>query len=149
MNNNPLFIFIQILYSFFFSDQIAIHKEIKKFDYYFTSFFICSFVLSINIFEALAWSSHLPSLTGSEKNKKSRTRRDFEALNKGAISAGLVNEKGQYAYRATHDARRPIDDDVTANRKPGKSKIPDMTFGMPVRPSTPIYEVRIYLNSRS
>lgn len=102
---------------------------------------ICMNVKEGGVRDSLTWSSHLPSLTGSGKNKKSRTRRDFEALNKGAISAGLVNEKGQYAFRATHDARRPIDDDVTANRKPGKTKIPDMTFGMPVRPSTPIYEV--------
>ncbi|XP_032652694.2 cilia- and flagella-associated protein 77-like [Chelonoidis abingdonii] len=66
--------------------------------------------------------------------------RDFVAMNRGAVVAGLVTTKEHYRYRQTHDIRRPEDDKRHFKRDP--PRLPDaMTYGMPPRPSTPIIDV--------
>ncbi|XP_078497664.1 cilia- and flagella-associated protein 77 [Lissotriton helveticus] len=65
--------------------------------------------------------------------------RDFIALNQDAISEGLVKPIEHYYYRKTHDRQRCIDKGPPTFRT--FPLPPDMTFGIPVRPSTPIYDV--------
>ncbi|XP_053882549.1 cilia- and flagella-associated protein 77-like [Malaclemys terrapin pileata] len=66
--------------------------------------------------------------------------RDFVAMNRGAVIAGLVTTKEHYRYRQIHDIRRPEDDERHFKRDP--PRLPDaMTYGMPARPSTPIIDV--------
>lgn len=66
--------------------------------------------------------------------------RDFIALNKGAVSYGLVSAKEQANYRATHDVRRRATEEdkkkILTRRIP-----PDMTFGISTRPSTPVFDL--------
>ncbi|XP_069465410.1 cilia- and flagella-associated protein 77 [Ambystoma mexicanum] len=65
--------------------------------------------------------------------------RDFLALNQQAISAGLVKPIEHKHYRKTHDVQRFADKDPP--KFPTFHLPPDMTFGIPVRPSTPMYDV--------
>uniref|UniRef100_A0A8C3PCI3 Cilia- and flagella-associated protein 77 n=1 Tax=Chrysemys picta bellii TaxID=8478 RepID=A0A8C3PCI3_CHRPI len=56
--------------------------------------------------------------------------RDFVAMNRGAVIAGLVTTKEHYQYRQIHDIRRPEDDERHFKRDP--PRLPDaMTYGMP------------------
>ncbi|XP_048415097.1 cilia- and flagella-associated protein 77 [Stegostoma tigrinum] len=74
------------------------------------------------------------------KPKKQETlhklRRDFAALNKAAIKAGLVTPREIYQFRATHDIGI-LGKEV--EKKEGM--LPEITFGMPVRPSTPMFDL--------
>lgn len=72
-------------------------------------------------------------------NPKTITGRDFMALNKVTVSAGLVTAKENYDFRATHDIRRkpPAEERRAVNRR----LPPSMVFGVPTRPCTPIYDI--------
>ncbi|XP_074853276.1 cilia- and flagella-associated protein 77-like [Carettochelys insculpta] len=66
--------------------------------------------------------------------------RDFIAMNRGAVLAGLVTTKEHALYRQTHDIRCPEDDERHFKRDP--PRLPDaMSYGRPPRPSTPIVDV--------
>uniref|UniRef100_A0A8C8SWW7 Cilia and flagella associated protein 77 n=1 Tax=Pelusios castaneus TaxID=367368 RepID=A0A8C8SWW7_9SAUR len=72
--------------------------------------------------------------------KAPRLPRDFIAMNRRAVIAGLVTTKEHHRYRQTHDIRRPEDDERHFKRDP--PRLPDaMMYGMPARPSTPIIDV--------
>ncbi|XP_025111802.1 cilia- and flagella-associated protein 77-like isoform X2 [Pomacea canaliculata] len=64
--------------------------------------------------------------------------RDFKTLNQCALSAGLVTTNEHFDYRANHDIRCKPKDQI----KKGYRRFPPwMVFGMPSRPSTPIFEI--------
>ncbi|XP_043576271.1 cilia- and flagella-associated protein 77 [Chiloscyllium plagiosum] len=65
-----------------------------------------------------------------------KLRRDFAALNKAAIKAGLITPREIYQFRATHDIG-------VLGKKVEKKEgmLPEITFGMPVRPSTPMFDL--------
>ncbi|KAJ8379721.1 hypothetical protein SKAU_G00004990, partial [Synaphobranchus kaupii] len=66
--------------------------------------------------------------------------KDFVALNREGVKSGLVTAKEHYQYRATHDIRRLTPSKAGA-RLAAPPKIPDITFGVPTRPSTPICDL--------
>lgn len=82
--------------------------------------------------EALSgWSPSGPlmPITGHTERKPER---DFIALNKACIGAGLVTASDQFQYRATHDVRRRISDEEKSKSK--VKRIPaSMTFGISTR----------------
>ena len=64
--------------------------------------------------------------------KDSLPDRDFMALNRSAVQAGLTTAPQQYQFRATHDFRRKIQTDD------GKQKVtrrlpPTMVYGISTR----------------
>ncbi|XP_077986642.1 cilia- and flagella-associated protein 77-like [Glandiceps talaboti] len=72
--------------------------------------------------------------------KEKKQDRDFIALNKAAVSAGLVYAPEQYQYRATHDVRRQVTEEE--KNKVRTRRIPaSMTFGVSTRPSTPVFDL--------
>jgi len=72
--------------------------------------------------------------------KEKRPDRDFIALNKACVGAGLVTAQEQFEYRATHDVRRRVTDEEKNKTK--LKRIPaSMTFGVSTRPSTPVFDL--------
>ncbi|KAL8562996.1 hypothetical protein ACOMHN_004688 [Nucella lapillus] len=69
---------------------------------------------------------------------KAELGRDFIALNRAAVSAGLASPREYYDYRTIHDIRlKPPPDRLTHT-----TKFPaNMVFGKPPRPSTPIFDL--------
>ncbi|XP_076455137.1 cilia- and flagella-associated protein 77-like isoform X2 [Babylonia areolata] len=67
--------------------------------------------------------------------------RDFMALNRSAVSAGLVTAKENFDFRATHDIRRKPSATETGKKSRTRRLPPSMVFGLPTRPSTPIYDL--------
>lgn len=83
------------------------------------------------------WGGGHTSLPFDRKDKKQQER-DFMALNRSAVSSGLVTAKENFDFRATHDIRRkPITEQKSRTRR----LPPSMVFGLPTRPSTPIYDL--------
>jgi len=74
-----------------------------------------------------------------DRPSKQATGRDFMALNRSAVSAGLVTSKENYDYRATHDIR--LKPPATEQKARTRRLPPSMVFGLPTRPSTPIYDL--------
>jgi len=79
-------------------------------------------------------------------HKQQGYQKDFIALNRDAAVAGLVSADQQTEYRTTHEVlrSRPICRSAKDNRtlKNPKKMAPDfMTFGVPTRPSTPVYDL--------
>lgn len=67
--------------------------------------------------------------------------RDYSALNKAALEAGLTTAKEQSRYRTIQDIKKKVFiRDVSPGKKPLKFA-DDMVFGTANRPSTPIVEV--------
>ncbi|XP_070582073.1 cilia- and flagella-associated protein 77-like [Ptychodera flava] len=88
--------------------------------------------------EAVSGWTGLSSLPILRKEKKQD--RDFIALNKAAVNAGLVSAPEQYQYRATHDVRRRVSEEE--KNKVRTRRIPaSMTFGVSTRPSTPVFDL--------
>lgn len=89
------------------------------------------------------------------KDSKSREERyklvkDYIALNKAAAKSGCVTAKQNDHFRALNDIRKRVKiggesgNSSTIDNGFHRSKTsfpPDMTFGMPNRPSTPVNEV--------
>ncbi|XP_002735038.1 cilia- and flagella-associated protein 77-like [Saccoglossus kowalevskii] len=72
--------------------------------------------------------------------KEQKRDRDFVALNKAAVTAGLVSAPEQYQYRATHDVRRRVTEEEQS--KVRTRRIPaSMTYGVSTRPSTPVFDL--------
>ncbi|GFO31058.1 cilia- and flagella-associated protein 77 [Plakobranchus ocellatus] len=79
---------------------------------------------------------------GGATKTKSATERDFMYLNRAAIAGGLVKAPENSDYRATHDARRlPFDKREMASKMRSRRLPPTMVFGIPSRPSTPIFDL--------
>ena len=73
------------------------------------------------------------------QSKRSKPDRDFKKLNKMSIKDKACNARDMYQFRQTHDARMK-----EASGFPQKNnKLPpeEFTYGMPLRPSTPIRDV--------
>ncbi|XP_076436208.1 cilia- and flagella-associated protein 77-like [Babylonia areolata] len=76
--------------------------------------------------------------TKDKPDKKKRLGRNFMALNRAAVSAGMVTAPENYDYRTTHDIRLKHAPDIlhqTTKFPPG------MAFGLPPRPSTPMFDL--------
>ncbi|XP_005100720.1 cilia- and flagella-associated protein 77 isoform X2 [Aplysia californica] len=84
--------------------------------------------------------TYLPK--GGATKSKSATERDFMSLNRASIAAGLVKAPENSDYRATHDIRRlPFDQKEMAGKMRSRRLPPTMVFGIPSRPSTPIFDL--------
>ncbi|KAK7466006.1 hypothetical protein BaRGS_00030875 [Batillaria attramentaria] len=84
------------------------------------------------------WGGGLSSLPINKKDKL--PGRDFKAINRAAVSAGLMTAQEHYDYRCTHDIRcKPAAQEKTKGRT--RRLPPSMVFGLPTRPSTPIYDL--------
>ncbi|XP_078406119.1 cilia- and flagella-associated protein 77 [Cetorhinus maximus] len=71
-----------------------------------------------------------------QQEKLQKLKRDFAALNKAAIKAGLVTSREIQQFRATND--------IGSLRKKAEKKdrkLPEITFGMPTRTSTPMFDL--------
>lgn len=90
--------------------------------------------------EALHGWPTLKTTTLPFKRKEKTSQRDFMALNRAAVSAGLVSASGQYEFRATHDVRRKAESE-DKNRFRTRRIPPSMVFGISTRPSTPIFDL--------
>ncbi|XP_051836213.1 cilia- and flagella-associated protein 77 [Antechinus flavipes] len=66
--------------------------------------------------------------------------RDFIAMNRGAIKAGLVTAKEHFLYRQLNDIRRS-DQDERRFKKDLSYVPPDITYGNQARPSTPFFDL--------
>mmetsp|Transcript_19346 Transcript_19346/g.19332 ORF Transcript_19346/g.19332 Transcript_19346/m.19332 type:complete len:148 (+) Transcript_19346:213-656(+) len=60
--------------------------------------------------------------------------RDFKKLNAMSVTGGFTKASDQRTFRKTLDPRIQL----TAGRRPKELQIPDIVFGQPNRPSTPI-----------
>ncbi|KXJ18672.1 cilia- and flagella-associated protein 77 [Exaiptasia diaphana] len=89
--------------------------------------------------DALVWRS-APIQTSFHKEKKAP--RDFQTLNKSAVQIGLTTAQEHFQYRATHDVRKL--DSRNQKNQSTLQKIrfpPTMVFGVPTKPSTPVYDL--------
>ncbi|CAD5117772.1 DgyrCDS6517 [Dimorphilus gyrociliatus] len=68
--------------------------------------------------------------------------KDYHRLNVMALKAGITDVRGQTLFRSSNDYRLPVNKrKKTIVKFEPKPEIPDIVFGIPVRPSTPIKEV--------
>ncbi|XP_067397715.1 cilia- and flagella-associated protein 77 [Emydura macquarii macquarii] len=67
-------------------------------------------------------------------------RRDYIAMNRGALKAGYVTAREYNLYRQLKDTRCNEDDENRFKRAPPKVP-PDMTYGILARPSTPFFDL--------
>jgi len=72
--------------------------------------------------------------------KKRELERDFMSLNRGAIDLGMTTTRDYRAYRNMYDKRMAPPEDPSLRRAPLVFP-PGMTFGVPTRPSTPMFEL--------
>ncbi|XP_055515994.1 cilia- and flagella-associated protein 77 [Leucoraja erinacea] len=79
---------------------------------------------------------HWRSVQPKAQAKMQKLKRNFAALNKAAIKAGLVTAREIYQFRATHDIGTSAN---KAEKKEGM--LPEITHGMPHRPSTPMFDL--------
>ncbi|XP_072815116.1 cilia- and flagella-associated protein 77 isoform X2 [Vicugna pacos] len=66
--------------------------------------------------------------------------RDYIAMNRGAVKAGLVTARENFLYRQLNDIRISDQDDRRLRREL-PSLPPNMTFGVRARPSTPFFDL--------
>ncbi|XP_007453171.1 PREDICTED: uncharacterized protein C9orf171 homolog isoform X1 [Lipotes vexillifer] len=66
--------------------------------------------------------------------------RDYIAMNRGAVKAGLVTARENFHYRQLNDIRISDQDDRRLKKEP-PSLPPNMTFGIRARPSTPFFDL--------
>ncbi|XP_041368884.1 cilia- and flagella-associated protein 77-like isoform X2 [Gigantopelta aegis] len=89
--------------------------------------------------EALRGWPGLPPL-GVPQNLRPKTpERDFMALNCQAVHNGLVKAPEYNLYRATHDIR--VQDAEVSQKEKESVPLYTKVYGMPTRPSTPIFDV--------
>ncbi|XP_061117826.1 cilia- and flagella-associated protein 77 [Conger conger] len=92
--------------------------------------------------------SHWHSQSRGQSSARAKMgEKDFVALNREGVKSGLVTAKEHYQYRASHDIRRLIP--ARAGTLAAPPKIPDITFGAPTRPSTPIAGLMEHQYSKS
>lgn len=90
--------------------------------------------------EALHGWPTLSTTTLPFKRKEKTPQRDFMALNRAAVSAGLVSATDQFEFRATHDVRRKAQSEDKSRSRTRRIP-PSMVFGVSTRPSTPIFDL--------
>ncbi|CAF1337684.1 unnamed protein product [Adineta ricciae] len=82
---------------------------------------------------------------GPEKERSSNPDfefvRDYSALNKAALEAGMVNAKDQSRFRTVQDIKKKVFVRDVSHSKKTRKFDDDMIFGNANRPSTPIAEV--------
>ncbi|XP_064227799.1 cilia- and flagella-associated protein 77 isoform X1 [Aotus nancymaae] len=66
--------------------------------------------------------------------------RNYIAMNRGAVKAGLVTARENFLYRQLNDIRIGDEDDRRLKKEP-PSLPPNMTFGIRARPSTPFFDL--------
>ncbi|XP_005408437.1 PREDICTED: uncharacterized protein C9orf171 homolog [Chinchilla lanigera] len=66
--------------------------------------------------------------------------RDYIAMNRGAVKAGLVTARENILYRRLNDLRISDQDDRRQKKEP-PALPPNMTFGIQARPSTPFFDL--------
>ncbi|KAK2499389.1 hypothetical protein MC885_010478 [Smutsia gigantea] len=66
--------------------------------------------------------------------------RNYIAMNRGAVKAGLVTARDNFLYRRLNDIRIRDQDDQRLRKEP-PSLPPNMTFGIRARPSTPFFDL--------
>ncbi|VCX43012.1 unnamed protein product, partial [Gulo gulo] len=66
--------------------------------------------------------------------------RNYIAMNRGAVKAGLVTARENFLYRQLNDIRISDQEDRHV-KKELPSLPPNMTFGTPARPSTPFFDL--------
>ncbi|KAG3288237.1 cilia and flagella associated protein 77, transcript variant X1 [Ictidomys tridecemlineatus] len=66
--------------------------------------------------------------------------RNYIAMNRGAVKAGLVTARENILYRQLNDIRISDKDD-RRTKKDAPSLPPDMTYGIQARPSTPFFDL--------
>ncbi|KAJ1078290.1 hypothetical protein K5549_016861, partial [Capra hircus] len=66
--------------------------------------------------------------------------RNYIAMNRGAVKAGLVTARENLHYRQLNDIRISDQDDRRLKKEP-PSLPPNMTFGIRARPSTPFFDL--------
>ncbi|XP_062062857.1 cilia- and flagella-associated protein 77 isoform X1 [Lepus europaeus] len=66
--------------------------------------------------------------------------RNYVAMNRGAVKAGLVTARENFLYRQLNDIRISDQDDRRLKKEP-PSLPPNMTFGIRARPSTPFFDL--------
>ncbi|XP_058380351.1 cilia- and flagella-associated protein 77 isoform X1 [Diceros bicornis minor] len=66
--------------------------------------------------------------------------RNYIAMNRGAVKAGLVTARENFLYRQLNDIRISDQDDRRLKKEP-PSLPPNMTFGIRARPSTPFFDL--------
>lgn len=70
----------------------------------------------------------------------SQPDRDFMALNRAAVQAGLTSAPQHYNFRATHDIRCKIQTEEGKKTKTRRLP-PTQVYGIATRPSTPIHDL--------
>jgi len=73
----------------------------------------------------------------AKKNARTMLEKDFIALNREAVRCGLVTEREQMKFRNENDMRVSNKQQKENN----ECEIPDIMFGVPTRPSTPIFDL--------
>ncbi|XP_015734638.1 cilia- and flagella-associated protein 77 [Coturnix japonica] len=81
------------------------------------------------------WNSIKPR-TSIDRNMP----RDFITMNRGALKAGYTTAREFNLYYKDKDIRRK-DEDLSRFRRSPPHVLADMTYGIPARPSTPIYDI--------
>uniref|UniRef100_G3TF11 Cilia and flagella associated protein 77 n=1 Tax=Loxodonta africana TaxID=9785 RepID=G3TF11_LOXAF len=66
--------------------------------------------------------------------------RNYIAMNRGAVKAGLTTARENFLYRRLNDIRISDQED-RHTKKERPSLPPNMTFGIPARPSTPFFDL--------
>jgi len=98
--------------------------------------------------EALTQPLAFSNLAGSgglyfhrKKEAGKEPERDFMALNRSAVQAGLTKAPEYYQFRATHDIRRKVQPEDGNNGKLTRRIPPTQVYGISTRPSTPIHDL--------
>ena len=71
--------------------------------------------------------------TGTGMSENASAGRDFMALNKAAVQAGLISAPENYMFRATHDIRRKVKSADESKKGTTRRLPPTMVFGISTR----------------
>lgn len=87
------------------------------------------------------WTNNSLPVLGKGSTDAARTERDFMALNRAAVVAGLTTSSENYQFRATHDVRRKVQSQEQGKKTMNRRLPPSMVFGISTRPSTPVHDL--------
>uniref|UniRef100_A0A8C2P480 Cilia and flagella associated protein 77 n=1 Tax=Capra hircus TaxID=9925 RepID=A0A8C2P480_CAPHI len=83
---------------------------------------------------------YIRGLDGGQPTCPHELTRNYIAMNRGAVKAGLVTARENLHYRQLNDIRISDQDDRRLKKEP-PSLPPNMTFGIRARPSTPFFDL--------
>ncbi|XP_008562037.1 PREDICTED: uncharacterized protein C9orf171 homolog [Galeopterus variegatus] len=75
-----------------------------------------------------------------QPTRSNELTRNYIAMNRGAVKAGLVTARENFLYRQLNNIHVRDQDDRRLKKEP-PSVPPNMTFGIPARPSTPFFDL--------